>query len=908
MKTTFYKFNETIILGLLLLFCHAGAFGQAQPIFPPDGYAQNATGGGATTAIVVNSAGELRAAVNNNNAKVVIVNGRFDLGGNINIGSNTTLVGATTNSGLYNGTVKIGGSNYIIQNLTLGPASDDVMEISGATNVFITKCTFHDSSDELCSVVRQADFVTISWCHFYFDNPDSHSFVHLIGNGDGVTADEGKLHVTLHHNWYDYGIRGRIPRVRFGYVHVYNNYFNATQTGYAIGTGFKCNVKVENCHFDNTPNLWKDHGGISNGRIGWSGLLVEGGNIPTFMPNTYPVFNLPYNYTLDNVNDVETKARTCAGNVVCGSADCNGVVGGSAYLDDCNECVGGNTGKQACYLDCAGVRDGSATIDACGECTGGNTGVTSSCTGVLQGEDYCNAIGVFEDKNEGFVGSGYVNFDNQTGSSGLWTIVSQSAGTYTIGIRYANGGGAARGMSVAVNGSNAGNFVANPTGDWTTWATEDITMTLTPGVNTLEMIATTADGGPNVDLIAFDNEALSAGSCSEDCNGTFGGTAYLDNCNACVGGTTGLEACTQDCEGNWGGTAVLGNCGTCTGGNTGLIECTASIQAEDACLYDGTVDSDNLGFQGEGFVNTPNEIGASITLSINADVAKNALIGFIYANGGDTDRSATVILNGNAVGTLTFGTTGDWEVWQPESMSLNLMQGANIIQLIATTTGGIPNLDQLNLYDTGLSVGGCTTDCNGDLGGTATTDVCGKCIGGNTGQTSDDADADSTPDCEDECPNDGNKTTPGNCGCGNTEQSCLDCAGIPNGDAFYDNCDNCVGSQQQACTQDCYGDWGGVAGEDACGTCAGGNTGIEPVTDPQGCIATGVDEHLADFKVYPNPTDGMVYLDKSTNWKLRDVQGILLLEGTSSKLDLYGLTQGVYFLIIDDKVIKVVKK
>jgi lysophospholipase L1-like esterase len=45
----------------------------------------------------------------------------------------------------------------------------------------------------------------------------------------------------------------------------------------------------------------------------------------------------------------------------------------------------------------------------------------------------------------------------------------------------------------------------------------------------------------------------------------------------------------------------------------------------------------------------------------------------------------------------------------------------------------------------------------------------------------------------DACPSDQNKITPGNCGCGNTEASCLDCAGNPNGTAFFDNCKICVG-------------------------------------------------------------------------------------------------------------------
>ncbi len=65
---------------------------------------------------------------------------------------------------------------------------------------------------------------------------------------------------------------------------------------------------------------------------------------------------------------------------------------------------------------------------------------------------------------------------------------------------------------------------------------------------------------------------------ANDCAGVPGGTAYLDNCNTCVGGTTGLTACVQDCHGQWGGTAYTDNCATCVGGTTGLNPCTQDCQ------------------------------------------------------------------------------------------------------------------------------------------------------------------------------------------------------------------------------------------------------------------------------------------------------------------------------------------
>ncbi len=53
--------------------------------------------------------------------------------------------------------------------------------------------------------------------------------------------------------------------------------------------------------------------------------------------------------------------------------DCNGDPGGLAYFDQCATCIGGNTGLIKCIKDCNNDWGGSATIDSCGICAGGNT-------------------------------------------------------------------------------------------------------------------------------------------------------------------------------------------------------------------------------------------------------------------------------------------------------------------------------------------------------------------------------------------------------------------------------------------------------------------------------------------------------------------------------------------------------
>lgn len=52
--------------------------------------------------------------------------------------------------------------------------------------------------------------------------------------------------------------------------------------------------------------------------------------------------------------------------------DCSGVPGGTAVLDNCDQCVGGETGLTACIEDCNGEWGGTAIADCAGVCDGDN--------------------------------------------------------------------------------------------------------------------------------------------------------------------------------------------------------------------------------------------------------------------------------------------------------------------------------------------------------------------------------------------------------------------------------------------------------------------------------------------------------------------------------------------------------
>ncbi|WP_327002271.1 glycosyl hydrolase family 8 [Dactylosporangium sp. NBC_01737] len=113
--------------------------------------------------------------------------------------------------------------------------------------------------------------------------------------------------------------------------------------------------------------------------------------------------------------------------------------------------------------------------------------------------------GVVESNHAGYSGTGFVNYDNVSGSSVQWTVTAPSAGAATIVLRYSNGTTTGRPMDIAVNGTvvaAAASF--GSTTNWDTWQSKTLTANLNAGTNTIRATATTANGGPNVDWLSVD--------------------------------------------------------------------------------------------------------------------------------------------------------------------------------------------------------------------------------------------------------------------------------------------------------------------------------------------------------------------------------------------------------------------
>jgi pectate lyase len=239
------------------------------------------SGGGSAAVTVVSTYADLKAAIQNTNVKVVQVNGTITIpsGGRISFQDQNgkTLFGSagaklisTDQTKDNSGIIYIKRcTNIIIRNLIFeGPGAYDVdgwdnATLDASSNVWVDHCEFRDGVDGNFDIKNTSDYITVSYCKFtYLKTPkpggpggsDDHRFSDLIGSSDSATADRGHFRITFARCWWAQGCVARMPRVRFGKVHMMNNYFNSTVSKSCIQAGFEANLLVESNVFENVKN------------------------------------------------------------------------------------------------------------------------------------------------------------------------------------------------------------------------------------------------------------------------------------------------------------------------------------------------------------------------------------------------------------------------------------------------------------------------------------------------------------------------------------------------------------------------------------------------------------------------------------------------------------------------------
>lgn len=224
---------------------------------------EGTTGGAGGETVVVTDYAGFVAAINTTDPLIIHVSGTIEgVGDAIRVQPHKSILGLGAEARFLNLGLTLGwnsafgeGGNIIIRNITFDRVrapTDKVAIAYGAKNVWVDHCVFlsdrengEDYYDGQLDITHGADYITVSWCQFV-----DHAKNSLIGHTENNAAeDAGHLTATYHHNAF-LRTNSRNPSVRYGTVHVYNNYYQDI-SDYGIASRQNAQVVIEHNYFKN---------------------------------------------------------------------------------------------------------------------------------------------------------------------------------------------------------------------------------------------------------------------------------------------------------------------------------------------------------------------------------------------------------------------------------------------------------------------------------------------------------------------------------------------------------------------------------------------------------------------------------------------------------------------------------
>ena len=299
----------------------SAAYSATSPDFPMSGWATEnggTTGGASYSSVTVDNVSDLKSYAKAGNKTIYIKPGTY--AGTIEVGSNVTLYGypgvIITQPSTGSGIKLSGAKNVIIRNISVKGVGavdeddEDCLQINHESkNIWVDHVHVYDGHDGNMDIVNQSDYITVSWSKFtYTSASKNHQFSNLFGNSDSKTDDANALKITVHHNWWGEGVKERMPRVRFGQVHVVNNLFNSSSASYCVRAGMKANIRVESNVFIGVKNpLDYNNQSKEDAKVSMIGNYYEktSGNTTGQGTAFTPAYSM-------NVTDVSTQANAYA--------------------------------------------------------------------------------------------------------------------------------------------------------------------------------------------------------------------------------------------------------------------------------------------------------------------------------------------------------------------------------------------------------------------------------------------------------------------------------------------------------------------------------------------------------------------------------------------------------------------
>lgn len=324
------------------------------------------TGGEGGTCVTVSSSSDLEKYLKASGKYTIYVKGGVTVNSMISVQVKDKSIYGLPGSYLYNPNrtasgsgilyFKSGSDNIIMRNMTFKSAGaydvdgNDNFCIDGTTNIWVDHCDFQDGVDGNFDCKNASDYVCVTWCKFHYKiapkaggsgGANDHRYTDLWGSSDSKTTDAGHLNTTFMYCWWGDGCVERMPRVRFGKVHIINCLYNSKVSNYCIGAGNSSSIYVEKSAFIGVQDPYKDYSSSSaKGYLTFDNCLfsnckTQNGNTKgtgnAFTPSTY------YKLTAIDASKVES--------VVSNST--NGA-GATLTVEECKGVItsGGNNGGE----------------------------------------------------------------------------------------------------------------------------------------------------------------------------------------------------------------------------------------------------------------------------------------------------------------------------------------------------------------------------------------------------------------------------------------------------------------------------------------------------------------------------------------------------------------------------------
>ncbi len=240
-------------------------------------------------------------------------------------GANITILGEGSFGELENVGLNIRDyNNVIIRNMKIHEVfyPNDAITIDECQHVWVDHNELYskigdgigvDTYDGLLDIKNGSRYVTVSWNLIHH-----HMKTSLIGHTDSESqaSTDSQFRITYHHNYF-HDTDGRNPSIRFGAIHLYNNYFeNISDYGIAVRQG--AHAKLDNNHYHSVLLP------ISTNKFdGPDGYVCESGTVYTgtcsaadnSITQTDCDFwnDLPYSYSPEESNTVALSVSAYAG-------------------------------------------------------------------------------------------------------------------------------------------------------------------------------------------------------------------------------------------------------------------------------------------------------------------------------------------------------------------------------------------------------------------------------------------------------------------------------------------------------------------------------------------------------------------------------------------------------------------